>query len=196
TKNKNYWENGLPYLDGIKVSITRDAQAMLAQLEGGSVDVTRVTPLRDFARLKADTGQYQTIPDQVSGSFYQIGMNVLNPPLDNKKVRQALNYAIDRKRIVDSVLVGATTPQSLPWYSYSPAYDPATINKYVFDLDKAKALLAEAGVTSMEFDMLPSPTLPDAQTAVAIYQADLAKLGVKLNIRNLDNAAWIDEVNN
>jgi peptide/nickel transport system substrate-binding protein len=196
TKNKNYWENGLPYLDGIKVSITRDAQAMLAQLESAAVDVTRVTPLRDFARLKADTAQYQTISDQVSGSFYQIGMNVLNPPLDNKKVRQALNYAIDRKRFVDSVLVGATTPQSLPWYSYSPAYDPATINRYSFDLDKARALLAEAGVTSMEFDMLPSPTLPDAPTAVLIYQADLAKIGVKLNIRNLDNAAWIDEVNN
>ena len=77
----------------------------------------------------------------------------------------------------------------------SPAYEPAKQNFYAFDLDKAKSLLAEAGVTisSSTSGRIRSTTRPPA--LAQIYQADLAKIGVKMNIKNYDGATWLDQVN-
>ena len=131
TKNRNYWQTGRPYLDGlqanvrdiqaeVRVSIVKDAQAMVAQLEGGAVDLIKAPPLRDAARLKADT-QYKVVTHPASAQHFQQGVNTLVPPLDNKKVRQALNYALDRKRFSDTALLGTGQPIALPWLPSSPA---------------------------------------------------------------------------
>ena len=123
-------------------------------------------------------------------------MNTTVPPLDNKKVRQALNYALDRSRFTDTVFKNIVRPLSLPWDPNSLAYEAAKENFYAFDLDKAKSLLTEGGVTSAEFDFLGSPNTPEAELIAQIYQSDLAKIGVKLNVVRLEQAAWLDQVNN
>src|SRR5581483_5471510 len=131
-----------------------------------------------------------------TGSWYTIGWNVTSKPIENKKVRQALNYALDRRRFTDKMLLGFGQPKSLPWLENSPAYDPAKNNFYSLDLDKAKALLAEAGATGLETEMLLGPDFPELSEFAQAYQADLAKIGVKLSIRQVESAAFFDSINN
>jgi peptide/nickel transport system substrate-binding protein len=192
-KNANYWRSGRPYLDGVTVRIAKDPQAGVTQLEAGSLDVVLSMPLRDYARLKSDAN-YQAL--LVPGLLHMMGVNVLNAPLDNKMVRQAINYAIDRKRFAETTLLGTVESLSLPWVPGSVACDPARQNAYAFDLDKARALMTEAGVTNLAMDALYSPSYPEAQEFAQVLQADLAKIGIQLTIKSLDQAAWLDQVNN
>ena len=68
---------------------------MVAQVEGGAVDLIKAPPLRDTARLAADP-HYTVVTHPASAQHFQQGVNALVPPLDNKQVRQALDYALDR----------------------------------------------------------------------------------------------------
>jgi peptide/nickel transport system substrate-binding protein len=195
-KNKNYWQSGRPYLDGVHVNIARDTQAMVAQLEGGTVDAIKLPPLLDFNRLKADP-RFQGLLHSNNGTFFDFAFNTSLPPMDNKQARQALAYSVDRQRIVDTVMLGVTKTQNLLFLPESPAFDPARANANAFDLDKARALLAQAGISSLVMDVLPLPGgAMEGNKAAEIWQADLAKLNITLNIKSMDFAGWVDQVTN
>ena len=99
--------------------------------------------LQDYMRLKNDPKYTAQLLLPAAG-MYQIQPNVTFKPLDDKRVRQAINYAIDRKRIADTVLLGLVGPEDLPWPTTSPAYEAAKNNIYNHDLDKAKSLLGRS----------------------------------------------------
>jgi peptide/nickel transport system substrate-binding protein len=188
-KNPSYWQSGHPYLDGFTASII-ETNSMLLRIEAGAQDIARLSPARDMARLKADP-QYQILSHPYSGSFFEFGIQT-HPPTDNKKTRQALNYAIDRKRFSEAVMLGTTTPQSLPWDRTSPAFDATKSDAYAFDLDKAKSLLREAGVSELEIDAdIIAGAYPQLIEFAQIYQADLAKIGVTLTVQPMDLATWL-----
>ena len=193
TKNPNYWQSGRPYLDEIVVNVRKDAQAMLADLESGAADLVYNVGLQDFMRLKSDNNYQAQLLTPAAG-FYQIQTNVKFKPLDDKRVRQALNYALDRKRIADTVLLGLVAPVDLPWPASSPAYEPAKNNTYAFDLNKARSLLGQAGVSNLTLDFVFAPTLPEYGTIAQILQADLAQIGVTLNVQSMDIAALFDSI--
>ena len=194
-KNKNYWQSGKPYLDTVQTMFFKDSTAMTLQLESGAVDAIRFPSKPDFARLSTNPSfKGLTYPANVSA--YAVGAAVYTPPLDKKRVRQALSYAIDRKRFVDVILKGVGAPMSLPWAEGFPMYEASKANQYTFDLDKAKSLLSQEGITDLRLDMLPSPTYPEGSDFCQMYQADLAKIGVTLDIINLEQATWSDQVNN
>lgn len=194
TRNPNYWQSGKPYLEGIQIPILRDQQAMVTQLEAGALDVARLPSLVDFNRLKTDS-KYQALLNPLTGAHYEAGFNLTMPPFDNKKLRQALSYAVDKKRFVDTILGGVGAPESLPWLPASAAYEQSKQNFYGFDLDKAKALLTESGVTNLEFDYMANPVNDQTTGFGQIYQSDLGRIGVKMNIKNYDGATWLDQVN-
>ena len=106
-----------------------------------------------------------------------------------------MQYAIDRQRFVDVVLQGFGGPLALPWRPGSLAYEPAKRNPFPFDLDRAKALLSESGLSPIELDMLTYPGYPELSTFAQLYQADLAKIGIKLNIKAMESAVFFDMVN-
>ena len=81
-------------------------------------------------------------------AYTLIGMNVSKPPFDNPKVREAVNYAINRQRFVDTALAGVGEAQAIPWPKSSPAYDAELAASYTFDLARAKQLVAESGVAT------------------------------------------------
>jgi peptide/nickel transport system substrate-binding protein len=194
TKNNNYWQSGKPYLDGMEVKILSDTQSMVAQMEAGALDLIVTPPLTDLNRLKSDS-KYQSLLNNDSGAVTVIGMSVPKPPFDKKEVRQALNYALDRKRYAESILLGTGAPTVLPWTTTSPGYDAAKNNMYGFDLEKAKALLGQAGVTNLEMDGLVQANNAEVLAFSQVYQSDLSKIGIKLNILKLEQAAWLDSVN-
>jgi peptide/nickel transport system substrate-binding protein len=194
-RNKNYWQSGKPYLDGLTIPILRDQLAMVEELEAGTIDVARGPTLRDYTRLKDDPG-YAGLAHIATGGFYVIGANTSRPPTDNKLVRQALNYAFDRQRFVDTVLLGVGKAESIPWPTASPAYEAPKVNTYTFDLDKARSLLTQAGAGPFEIDILLYLSTAEYQGMAQIFQGDLAKLGITLNIKTQDVGTWLDQVNN
>ena len=130
-----------------------------------------------------------------SGQFVQLVCNVGTPPTDNKQFRQAINYAIDRKRFVDTAFKGLITDfQDLPYPVGTPAYDASKMKVYSFDLDKAKSLLAASGVSSPEIDLTYSSSqFGDInQTLAQIMQADLSSIGVTVNLKPVDFATQFD----
>jgi peptide/nickel transport system substrate-binding protein len=188
-RNPNYWQNGKPYLGSYQLSFAPDTQAMVLQLESGGIDVARIPPLNDFVRLRSNP-RFQSITHPAGGSCFLVGCNVAKvPAFADKRVRQAFNFAIDRKRFTDSVLQGEGKPQSLPWADTSPYAEPAKNQKYPFDLDRARALLAEANFRADGLEIMPSPTDPSSGRFAEIFQSDLAKIGVNINILVLDAAA-------
>ena len=193
-RNENYWRAGRPYVDSF-IADARDAQAMLVQFESGALDIAKGPAPNDFARYRDDPS-YQAIIHSVSGNYFLFGLNLGIPPLDNKQVRQALNYALDRKRFNDTFMFGTGTAESLPWPSSSPAFEAAKQNFYTFDLDKAASLLKSAGATQLELDCNVLNAWPQLVSFAPVYQADLAKIGVTLNIRALELATWVDEAVN
>jgi peptide/nickel transport system substrate-binding protein len=193
-KNKNYWRSSVPYLDGVTTRIFRDAQAMVATLEAGAVDQIDSPNLLDVVRLKADPN-YQALVVAASGQFVCMVANTTVAPTDNKQFRQAVNYAVDRKRFVDTAFKGIITDsQDLPYPPQVPAFD-ATRNKvYSFDLDKARSLIATSGVRSPEIELVYSnTTFGDLnQTLAQILQADLSSVGVKVTLRPVDFPTQFD----
>jgi peptide/nickel transport system substrate-binding protein len=127
--------------------------------------------------------------------MFMIGINTTWAPMDNKLVRQAMNYAINRKRWVDGYFRDTSAPISLEWYRGTPPYEAERENFYAFDLDKSKSLLQQAGVGNFTMDMVLIPS-PESSSLVQIYQQDLASIGITMNIVNMDLAPWLDNVNN
>jgi peptide/nickel transport system substrate-binding protein len=187
-KNKNYWQSGRPYVDEIYTSVLRDPQAMVVSLEAGTLDLVLNPPLNDFIRLQK-SGKYQALSNALSGSYYALVPNTTVVPLDNKQVRQALNYGIDRQRVLDQVLQGVGRTEDLPWAPSSPAYEPDKNTRYAFDLDKARSLLAAAGVSGVKLDVMYSTAIPPLGTIAQIIQSDLAGIGVTLNLAPTEPAA-------
>jgi peptide/nickel transport system substrate-binding protein len=98
--------------------------------------------------------------------------------------------------MADTALLGVVGPLVLPWPASSPAYDASKNSQYAFDLDKARSLLGEAGVSDLELDFLWRTANPEYGTMIQIYQSDLAQIGVKLNLVTLEGAAFGDALFN
>jgi peptide/nickel transport system substrate-binding protein len=194
-KNKDYWKSGKPYLDGFTTRIFRGEQPAINELEGGTIDTMRMSSVSDIVRLSQDS-KYTIWKHPNPGTFFEIGVNVTKQPFDNKLVRQALNYALNRQYFAGTLYQGTATPSALPWSPSSPAYEAEKANAYAFNLDKARSLLAEANVSSLELDVVLSPGQNLVESMLQVYQADLSKIGLKLNIKVMEASAWINEVNN
>src|SRR5437899_1729395 len=187
-KNPNYWESGHPYLDGVNVSIFRDAQAMVAALESGTLDVADLVPIPDADRLRNDS-KYKLYQTHDLGQYFYATVNCGQAPMDNKLVRQAINYAIDRQRFTETVMKGFTgEPRALPWAKSSPAFDAGKNKAYAFDLDKARSLLALSGLSNIEFDVswALAGYASEYEQLATIIQSDLATIGVKANLKPTD----------
>jgi peptide/nickel transport system substrate-binding protein len=130
-----------------------------------------------------------------SGQFVQLVCNVTMAPMDNKQFRQAVNYAIDRKRFVDNAFKGVITDfQDLPYPPNVPAYDASKSKVYSFDLNKAKSLLQASGVSNPAIDLTYSnTTFGDINGVLAqIMQADLGSIGIKVTLKPVDFQTQFD----
>lgn len=194
-KNPNYWQPGLPHLDEVLVSIYANAQAADVALEAGALDLVSVgMPLTDLIRLQADP-MYQVLINQASGATWAVCYNCTRPPTDNKMVRQALGYALDRKRIADTVWHGLEPPIVLPWNSTSPAYDASKNSAYAFDLDTARALLAQAAPTTTTLEITWAAGPPEFETMAQIYQSDLQQIGLDVTLKPIEGPAYVQYAN-
>jgi peptide/nickel transport system substrate-binding protein len=187
-KNPNYWQTGRPYVDELYVQLTRDAPAAAVQFESGAVDAMLNPPVRDLARLQGDP-KYRAIINKNTGQYFIAAFNTTQPPFDNKQVRQAFNYAINRKRFVDTVLLGDAEAHDLPWAPQSPAFDASKNLTYTFDPDKAKSLLAQAGNPTIDIDISYSSSDYEPGQLAQMMQSDYTNLGATVAAKSMETAA-------
>ena len=190
-----YWEADKPSVDEYTIRQVPDAGAMVLNLESKAVDAIWGVPLHEVARLGALPGLLAD-PGPPAPNIYQLMVNVRSEPLSNKKVRQAISHAIDRERICKTILHGTVKPTWLMWPKGSWAYFGDLEGRYPYNLDKAKALLAEAGYPNgFETSITCSQKIMAAQMGIAqIIQADLAKIGIRSKIIDLEPVVYVSRV--
>ena len=186
-RNKDYHRAGVPYLDSLTFQFGQDPTVSILRLKKGEVDIVGDgIPPAQFAEAEADAANKDLI---VPGDELQTGyvtMNVNIAPFDNVKVRQAVNMAINKDRILRLINNrGVAASQPLP--PAMPGYNPD--NKgYAYDPDGAKKLLAGMGDISTELYTMNVD--PNPRIAQAIQQ-DLAAVGIKTEIHSLAQAEVI-----
>ena len=171
----------------LKRVVTRHVTEAATQrllIEKGDADIARDLQPDQIAAIAANKDiAVSTIPQ---ASVYYVGLNVKTPHFDNVKVRQALHYLVDYDGMVGSFLKGKAQVHQTFWPSgFWAALDE---NEYKFDPAKAKAMLAEAGVSNLELTLDTPNTVPFTTMAQAI-QASMAQGGVKVNIIQAEQKA-------
>jgi peptide/nickel transport system substrate-binding protein len=190
-RNEGYWVPGVPYLDGVRLVIIREAMAQQASLRAGAVDIiTRLSPeamlvLRAVPNIK---------PYAItSGNYHCVTMQADLPPFDNPKVREAFKYLLDRKALHAAALFGQGSvgndvplpPENL-YLSVLP--------DHAQDLPRAKKLLEEAGVLPLTLDIFTTSDRPPApKIALAMAEA-AAKIGVTLRVRDVPYTEYVANV--
>jgi peptide/nickel transport system substrate-binding protein/glutathione transport system substrate-binding protein len=182
-RNENYWKPGLPYLDGINIKIINDLNTVVRAVVAGEADLG--INLQAPQKAVADRSPNIVAVAAPSLVLYGAFINYGRPPLDNVKVRQALNYAINRDEINKIAAIGLGQPSSAILPKEHWACDAETQNYYSYDPEKAKALLAEAGYPNgLEIDTYGwADQLAMQRQEVIISQ--LAKVGIRIKLTAL-----------
>ena len=187
-----YRDAGAIKLAKVTIRIISDPSAQVAALLSGDVDVfPRVAAARSLAQFKSDP-RFAVL---VGGSRAKtiVSINERRKPLDDVRVRRAILAAIDRKAMIDGAVDGFGAPIGSFYTPGSLGYvDTTGINPY--DPEKAKKLLAEAGVSAPLELSLKLPPPPYARQGGEILAAQLAKVGIVAKIENVEWAQWLSQV--
>ena len=216
-RNPNYWRkdeagNQLPYLDTLTLDIVADPNNALTRLNQGTLDIADRIRTTDYASLKSSNGPvkaYDAGPGQASDYLWfnlnaakSGGEKLEGTPkhkwFTDKRFRQAVAHAVDRKSIAANTLQGLATPV----YGFVPAgnknwLDP-NLKKAEYDLERSRALLKEAGFVTrdnggkpelfdaegnrVEFTLIVAAENEPRKLMAAIIQEDLAKLGIAMQV--------------
>ncbi|WP_439149960.1 ABC transporter substrate-binding protein [Sulfitobacter sp.] len=197
-KNPNFFIEGRPKLDEIIIRIIKDPSALLIAMENGEADIYPfMAGAQEINRLSKVDGLEVTAEGYAAvGPINWLAFNTESPKLSDVRVRQAIGYAIDRDFITKALHRGVSTPQRGPIIESSPFFDPS-IEAYDVDLDKANALMADAGFgdgMELTIDYIPGPK--EQQQSVAEYmKSQLKKIGIDVTVRAApDFPTWAGRV--
>ena len=193
-KNADYWQEGLPKLDTLIFRSIPDNSARLNELISGSIDLADGINPSDAATVSGNT-DLQLI-ERPSMNIGYLGLTATRKPFDDVKVRQAVNYAIDKQAIVDAFFEGYANVAKNPMPPSVSGYNDA-IEGYAFDPEKAKALLAESNYNGEELELwampVPRPYMPDGQKVAEAIQKNLEDVGIKTKIVSYEWATYLDK---
>ncbi|MFD0744676.1 ABC transporter substrate-binding protein [Phytohabitans flavus] len=184
-----YWNRSAVKIGGIEMTVYADEATRLRAVRSGQSDGSSITP----AQVAEAKSAGLTVVQGANTTFNGILLNTGASEFGNPKVRQAMSYAVDRKAISDSLYAGACKPSVQPFQDGFWAYDAELAGTDAYhDVDKAKALLAEAGLPNgFKFEMNVGPNTSYQQLAQAL-QAQLAQIGITMSITVLEASQLIN----
>ncbi len=203
--NPDYFE-GRPYINWYISRVIPDAATLFLELKAGGIDYMGLTPIQykrqtNTPWFKEHFKKYRYL----ASSYTYLGYNLRCPLFKDKRVRQAISYAINKKEIIEGVLLGLGKIATGPYKPGMWAYNP-NVKHYPYNPKKAKELLAEAGWKDTDGDgILDKDGRPFCFTiitnqgnlmrlnAAQIIQYRLAQIGIKVKIRVIEWAAFIRE---
>lgn len=188
-RNDDYWGQKPAYKNLVIRTIV-EANSRVIELESGSVDIAYDIPANDVERLKENDNT--DVVERLSTVVEYLDMNVTKKPLDDVRVRQAIDYAINEQAIADLVWRGnaAYSPTTVtPNMKY---YDD-TDTDYRYDVEKAKELLKEAGVSDLTLTLTCAENT-NRLNAATIIQSMLADVGITVKIQSYESGTFYDLV--
>ena len=190
TKNEKYWGTE-PIATSITVRVIPEGSARTIALEAGEVDLVWNVDPTDCANVEANSDV--TLLSQPSSSIEYLGMNTTKEKFSDERVRQAINYALDKQTFVDTIVEGRGTVANSYINSTIPGWSEEE-EAYPYDPEKAKELLAEAGYPNgFECSLYVNG---DVRTRSAqIVQAQLAEVGITVDISTYEWGAFLDSLN-
>jgi peptide/nickel transport system substrate-binding protein len=204
--NNDYFE-GRPNIDQFIYRIIPDSSTMFQELLSGGVDMMGLNPLQylrksETPRIKENYVKFR----YPANAFTYMGYNLLNPLFDDMEVRQALSYAIDRKGIIDGILLGLGRPCTGPFSYVSWAYNP-NAKSYAYDPERARRMLAQAGWRDengdgilekkgkpFRFTIMTNQGNTERIRSAEIIQQNLKAVGVAVNIRVMEWQAFLEQI--
>ena len=204
TYNPDYFE-GRTYLDGYLYQVKPDLGTMFLELKAGNIDRMGLTPLQysrqtDYAKFKRMYNKYRYMPFM----YIYLGYNLQAPLFADRRVRQALTYAINKKEIIEGVLMGLGEEAYGPYKPGTWYYNP-DVPKFEYNPQKARALLAAAGWQPdsegilrkagrpFEFTILTNQGNDIRVRTAEIIQGRLRQVGIRVHIRTVEWAAFLKE---
>jgi peptide/nickel transport system substrate-binding protein len=182
-----YWGEG-PTVDGVTFQVVSEPTTALTQLRTGEVDWTDNIPAQQVDDLAQDEAvTLETVP---SVDYWYLSMNFARQPFDDPQVRDAVAYALDREAITEAAKFGAATvnqtaiPEGSQWYhDYAP---------YEHDPQRARQLLSQAGAANLRMGLMVTDEYPETVEAAQVIKANLAEVGINVQIQVEDFATWLD----
>lgn len=189
-KNPDFWIEGLPYLDSMEFRTIPDEASILAGLRAGTIDWAIINNPR--VGIVASGSSDLVVDEATSLAYHVLQLNAKRPVFSDLRVRQAISCAIDRQQVLDTASLGegkVTSPATPPFYQ-APLDE---LFCYTKDIEKAKALMAEAGNPEVKFTIIAATDEPPTAVAEAQnIQAQLAEIGVTVDIETLELGVYVD----
>jgi peptide/nickel transport system substrate-binding protein len=203
--NPDYFE-GRPYIDGRVMRIIPDMATMFLELRAKGIDQMGLTPLQytrqtENRYFRSNFRKYRYL----SFAYTYMGFNLQNPMFADRRVRQALAYAINKEELIDGILLGLGKEATGPFKPGTWQYNP-DVKRYPYDSKRAREMLAEAGWRDsdgdgildkggqrFEFELLANQGNEVRAKTAEIIQRRLAEVGISVKIRIIEWAAFIKE---
>ncbi len=187
-RHPSYWEEGLPYLDAVRFCVYSPATALDLWRHGEVDGLGDGVPPAAIDELTEDPETRPLVHSAPQIASILLFMNVALPPLDNVKVRQAISWAIDREKLV-RVLAGGAEPLYQFYPPGMPGHDPEA-RFYGYDPERAKELLAEAGLAGgFETRLYTDNIDPDPQVMESVRD-DLAAIGISADVHPMASTSY------
>jgi peptide/nickel transport system substrate-binding protein len=193
--NRNYYRSGLPKNGGLQFRIISDAEERLNLLRAGTLHVAYDVPAKDAAAIRDEGGGDVKLISRPSPWSFGLTFNNKRAPFSDKRVRQALAYAVPYQAIIDQVMFGLARPAKSIVPPGMATHDPSAW-KYDTDPQKARELLAAAGHPdgfSSSIDVLLGR--PEDERAAVLIQAAFREIGVEVEVNKLAEAQYQEKRN-
>jgi peptide/nickel transport system substrate-binding protein len=192
-KNPNYWEDGKPYLDGVTMLVVPDATSKVNAFRAGEIDLSTTTLSPEEVTLLERSTPDAAFDREIDSGLEQLYVNLEREPFDDLRVRQAINYAIDKEAMGEQVFGGgdytAIVPPAMGDWSI-PLEEKKEYQPY--DPERARELLAEAGFPN-GFDTTLMLTTGYGENVVRMGEwvvEDLAQVGIRARIELIEYATY------
>lgn len=188
---ENYWgENAAS--ERLVWNVVPEDGTRTAMVIAGDVEIAYQPPAPDIPRLEADPGV--NLENVISTRIMHVALNTTKEPLDDYRVRQALNYAVDAEAIAENVLMGAATPNDAPLPEVFFGYH--SIGEYEYNPEKAQELMEEAGYPDgfeLNFIHPSGRYILDEQVAETVHSF-LADIGIEMEMETMDWPTYQDTI--
>jgi len=198
--------NGPAAIERIVYKIIPEPATRTASLETGETTFIEEVPEIDFSALK-DNSDFVTVAETQSGSGWSLMMNVQNPPMDELAVRRAIQLASDKEGMILAIWNGIGTPACGPISAVTFGFEPATCDMFTYDPEAAKQVLEEAGWVDSNGDGIREKNGQEltighyyraesvlSQQLADFMKADLAKVGINVELNGLSRSGYFDAV--
>jgi peptide/nickel transport system substrate-binding protein len=196
-RNNDYWGKDKAKMEKLIIKSIPDNSARLNELKAGSIDLMEDVNPSDLANVEGDSNLQKILRPSFNVGY--VGFNTQKEPFNNPKVRQALNHVVDKKAIIKAFYSDLAIPAINPMPPSILGYNDK-VQDYPYDLEKAKALMAEAGYPNgydkeLVFYAMPvsRPYMPEAKKVAELLQSEFKKIGIKTRIESPEWAVYLQD---